>query len=311
MREAQQTAMKIVRAEVLGFCMGVRRAVEAVSAVLDDVCANIVCDAGLAHGGIYTLGPLIHNPLVLENLKQKGIGILDEKNLPADLSGVSVIIRAHGVSPKTKEELVRRGAKVIDATCPHVRASQMKARSLSAEGFCIFLAGEKDHGEIAGIRGYIRTTSFLEDCFVVANPREAEQAAADYFRGNPHAKTALIAQTTITAAEYMAIGEGIKKFFPGLEIVNTICNATLERQDALRELCGQVDAILIAGGRESANTRRLLSIAEGLGKKAALVENAAEIPPEFFSYSVVGLSAGASTPGETIDELERALQEAP
>jgi 4-hydroxy-3-methylbut-2-enyl diphosphate reductase len=143
---------------------------------------------------------------------------------------------------------------------------------------------------------------------VVENAAEAGLAAAGLARDNRDAKTALIGQTTIESEEYGAIGEEIRRFFPDLEIMNTICGATLERQKALRELCPKVDAVIIAGGRDSANTRRLLSIALELGKPAWLVESADDIPPEIKTYKTVGLSAGASTPESLIDEIEETLK---
>jgi 4-hydroxy-3-methylbut-2-enyl diphosphate reductase len=296
--------------------MGVRRAVEITLAALN---------AGNETGVVYTLGPLIHNPEVLEDLKKRNVNILQPgaDTLPDDLSGSTVIIRAHGISPLIEEELSGRGAFIIDATCPHVKSSQLKARSLSEQGFAVFLAGEKTHAEITGIRSYVKGP-----CFVTANPAEAENAAAELAGKNPYAKTVLLGQTTINPEEYLDIGEAIKRYFPGIEIIDTLCGAARERRNALTELSGKVDAFVIAGGKDSANTRRLLSIAENsvfrpidqksndemsndkkpARKKAWLVENAAEIPPEVFSYSVIGLAAGASTPDKTIDEIELVLR---
>ena len=283
--------MKVIRAGVLGFCMGVRRAYEMARR-----------ESGLKGRRVYTLGPLIHNPSVLEDLGERGVSILEPGGIPGVLENSTVIIRAHGVSPAVERELALKGLSVLDATCPHVKASQNKVRDLSRLGFTVFLAGEKDHGEIVGIRGYIEGP-----CFVIANPLEAEAAATELARDNPGAKTALVAQTTLSQEEYFAIGEAIKRRFPELEMVNTICGATGERQDALRELSAHVDGFVISGGRESANTRRLLSIAEGCGKKAWLVENASGIPDELSSCSVIGLAAGASTPDSVIDAIEQKL----
>ncbi|GHT52456.1 4-hydroxy-3-methylbut-2-enyl diphosphate reductase [Spirochaetia bacterium] len=280
--------MKVIHAKVLGFCMGVRRAVDMAEGELH-----------VGKGRVCTMGPLIHNPQVLESLQRQGAEILSEDNLPENLAGVTVIIRAHGISPVLEDELKKRGAVIADATCPRVKASQMKAQALSRDGYALFLAGEKKHGEVIGIQGY------APDCIVAANPDEA--AAEALFHSNPGGKTALIGQTTISAEEYTRIGEGIKKFFPGLEIINTICGATRDRQEALKELCGEVDAVIVAGGRSSANTRRLLSIACEQGKPAWLVETPEEIPAEIALYNTVGLCAGASTPDETIGAIEKAL----
>ncbi|GHV89041.1 4-hydroxy-3-methylbut-2-enyl diphosphate reductase [Spirochaetia bacterium] len=301
--------MKLIKAEVLGYCMGVRRAVEMAYREADRVAAG----PGDSRR-VYTMGPLIHNPQVLEDLRRRGVAVLDEDALPGDLQDAVVIIRAHGITPTLEAELVMRGACLIDATCPKVKASQMKARALSEAGYRIFLAGERRHGEVIGIQG------FAPGCIIVANREEAEAAAEKLFRGFGRSrdgdapdspKTALIAQTTLSPEEYQAIGEGIAKFFPQGEIVNTICKATRDRQDALKRLCAEVDAVIIAGGRESANTRRLLAIAQAQGRPAWLVESAADISGglagEIAAYPRVGLSAGASTPDGVIEAIEGAL----
>jgi 4-hydroxy-3-methylbut-2-enyl diphosphate reductase len=268
--------------------MGVRRAVEIAESK--------------AGARVYTMGPLIHNPQTLAALREQGIEALDEDRLPGDLRDAVVIIRAHGVAPRVEEDLRRRGARLVDATCPRVKASQIRARALAGAGFRVFLAGEKRHGEIAGIQGY------APDCIVVADREEAERAAGKLYAEAPGEKAALLGQTTISPDEYRAIGEGIGRFFPGLIVEDTICGATRDRQNALRELCARVDALVVAGGRESANTRRLLAIAEAQGKPAWLVETKDEIPPEIGGYSLVGLSAGASAPDEVIDDIETALR---
>jgi 4-hydroxy-3-methylbut-2-enyl diphosphate reductase len=256
----------------------------------------------------------------LADLERRGVEILDENDLPPDsgdgapIDGATVIIRAHGITPGLEAELVRRGARVVDATCPRVKVSQMKAKTLSAAGYTVFLAGEKLHGEIRGIMGY------APGCIVVANREEAEAAAktvraawtgAQAGRALPPLaaplRAALLAQTTLSPEEYRSIGEGIAAYIPQVEMINTICDATRERQDSLRELCEAVDAVVIAGGRASANTRRLKAIALACGKPAWLVESPEELPPELGAYAVAGLSAGASTPEETIDDVERAL----
>jgi 4-hydroxy-3-methylbut-2-enyl diphosphate reductase len=254
------------------------------------------------------MGPLIHNPQVLRSLEKQGMGVLDEKEIPENLKNTTVIIRAHGVSPGLEAELAKRGARIRDATCPKVKASQLKARALAAAGYCIFLAGEERHGEIIGIQGYVKAGGTAEPrCLVVGDAAGAEKAAEQLRRKEPGAKTALIGQTTISPEEYRAIGEGIQKFFPGLEIADTICGATRDRQEALRELCGRVEAVIVAGGRDSSNTRRLLAIAGAQGKPCWLAEGPEDIPPEITAYETVGLCAGASTPDDVINDIEKAL----
>jgi 4-hydroxy-3-methylbut-2-enyl diphosphate reductase len=281
--------MRVIRARVLGFCMGVRRAVE-------------MAEAELARRGVRSMGPLIHNPRVLASLRKGGLEILDEGALPPDLGGLRVILRAHGVSPSLEDELRRRGAALVDATCPRVKKNQLKARSLSEAGFFLFIAGEERHGEVAGLRGYAPGAP------VVSGPEEAARAAAALARERPGARTALIGQTTIGAGEYGAVGAAIRALFPGLVTVDSICPATRERQEALAELCSRVDAVFVAGGRASSNTRRLLDIARSLGKPARLVESAAEIDAAGLAgCRTLGLGAGASTPDSDIAEIEAAL----
>jgi len=296
--------MKVIRAGVLGFCMGVRRAVEIAERSLE---------AGRTIGRLYTLGPLIHNSGVLEKLKKRGMVCLDESEIQSLPAGSTVIIRAHGVSPVIERELQKKGMSIVDATCPKVKESQKKARSFVESGYRLFIVGEENHGEIAGIKGYAEDgcpkgqVSAVPSCFVLGNAEEACDAAEGLYCREPEAKTALIAQTTIRADEYRIIGETIQRFFPSLEIVNSICMATIDRQNALRELVN-TDAIIVAGSRESANTQRLLSLAKEMGKPAWLVEAVSDIPPEITSYRTVGLSAGASTPDDLIDAIENTIK---
>jgi len=280
--------MKVIRASVLGFCMGVRKAVDIAS--------------GAARGyPVYTIGPLIHNPAVLSNLEKLGI------KSAGDVSGLKdsdVIIRAHGVSPDTEKALKENGCRIIDATCPNVKKNQLTAQELSRGGYHLFLAGEKEHAEITGLLGYCAEAVF---CQTAADARQAENAAKKLYKKNKDAKTALIGQTTISMEEYDAAAKKIKKYFPDLKIINTICAATGERQNALRELLPLSDAVLVAGGKQSANTRRLLMIARQSGKPCAVVQSAQEIPLKFFSFNTVGICAGASTPDFVIDEIEKSL----
>ena len=261
-------------------------------------------------GQVYTLGPLIHNSRVLDSLKERGVICLESENSADGILTApeksTVIIRAHGVPPAVERELARRGMVIIDATCPHVKVSQGKAGNFAANGYRVFLAGGKNHAEIKAILGYVQDSD-PQSGFVVSNAAEAEAAAGELHRREPGAKTALIGQTTIRAEEYSAIGERIRRFFPSLETVDSICGATAERQRALGRLCVEAEALVIVGSRESANTRRLLSLALEQGKPAWLVETAADLPAEISAYMSVGLSAGASTPDSLIDEVEEVL----
>jgi len=294
--------LKIVKARVCGYCMGVRRAMET---TIEEACSAAEPSSVDGRSSVYTMGPLIHNASALESLARLGVSVLEEAALPTSLEGATVIIRAHGVPPALTEELKSRGGRVVDATCPRVRLSQKRARTFSEKGYTVFLAGEKNHGEITGIAAYAL------DCRLVASVEEARSAAASLLAQNQKAKTALIGQTTITEDEYSSVAEELKKFFPNLEIADSICPATKDRLAALHELCEEADAIIVVGGKNSANTRRLFTTALEHGKPSWHIETADEVLPELASYAVVGLSAGASTPDEVIKSVEEKLLSLP
>jgi len=280
--------LRIIRADILGYCMGVRRAVEAAEqALLDN-----------PRRPVYTYGPLIHNPSALDRLSAEGVVIVGTGgiSLPVDFGGTSVVVRAHGIPPLEREELERRHAHIIDATCPRVLSSQKRARSYFEKGYTVILAGDKNHGEITGIAGY------APGCIVLENAQDAEKL------GTWPAKAVLISQTTIKQTEYDAIAAALASKIPELTVLNTICPATRERQKALEALSGQVDGIIVVGGKDSANTRRLFITACELTEHAWHIETPAEIPQEAFSLACIGITAGASTPDEVIDAVEQALQ---
>lgn len=277
----------VIRAQVMGFCMGVRRAVD-----LASTCGG---------KNVYSLGPLVHNPKVLDDLASLGVHSVESP--PENCGGCTVIIRAHGISPLTEKSLRDKGCVIIDATCPKVKASQLKVQELSRAGYFLFLAGEAHHAEIAGLLGYASGSNVT----VAGCVSDAENAARRLLLSNNNSKTALIGQTTISEDVFAGIGDIIKEYFPNLKIINTICAATSERQNALRELLPQVDAVIVAGGKDSANTRALFAIARESGKPCVSAESASEIPREFFNYKTVGISAGASTPDSVVEEMERIL----
>jgi 4-hydroxy-3-methylbut-2-enyl diphosphate reductase len=293
--------------------------------------AGAELDARSAAGNppVFSLGPLIHNPQTLASLKKRGLAVLDEAGglCPPDPAGRQipdsgekpvVIIRAHGVSPRVEENLRANGFRVVDATCPRVKTSQNTAMDLAKRGLVVFIAGEKNHAEVKGIAGYVYSGAEARAdtpdkaspavCVIAGTVAEAEQAAADLRRERPDAETALIAQTTFSEEEYGRIAAAIKKSFPNLELKDTICGATRRRQDALKKLCAEVDAVIVAGGRDSANTRRLLAIAGQCGKPCWLAETAADLPPELGRCRIAGLCAGASTPDDVIEEIAAALE---
>ena len=292
----------------MGFCMGVRRAV--------DLAFEEARKASENNTPVYTVGPLIHNPKVLDDLKAAGIQIIDEKSLNANnaqpaiqsllIDNCSLIIRAHGISPILEEKLSNIGCRIVDATCPKVKANQLKIRELINDGYFIFLAGEAHHAEVEGLLGYVEkecNDKSIKNCVLAGNAEEARKEAENQFKKNKKIKTALLSQTTISGDEYNAIGNEIKKFFSDLKIIDTICAATSERQKALRELLPQVGAVIIVGGEDSANTQNLLAIAEESGKPCVLAEDEEGVPEEFYKFEKVGISAGASTPDDVVDGI--------
>ena len=282
--------MVIIRASVLGYCFGVKRAVEEASKALEVSKGD--CD-------VYTLGPLIHNPLVLQKLEDKGLKVLSEKDIPYIKDDSVVIIRAHGTTPDIVDSLQRRNIKIIDCTCPKVHLSQKRAYKDSSNGYKIIIAGDKNHGEVIGIEGYS-----CRDCDVIQTSDQASRIElAD--------KNVLIVQTTFSIREFEAISSVLKsrcqKISCELVIYNSICSATMERQKALDELEGKTDGIIVIGGKNSANTLRLYEKACRISPKAILIEDESEIPEDFFNLRTVGLTAGASTPDTVIDRVEEVL----
>lgn len=286
--------MTIIRAAVSGMCEGVRRA--------EGKALEAARQASAAKRRVFTYGPLIHNPQALAELGKRGIEILDTDafergEIDGAVRNSIVVIRAHGAPPAAFGRLAALGASVIDATCPRVLASQEKARRLSENGFCVVIAGDRAHAEVVSILGH------APGSFVVQDEREAAALAARL--GNR--KIALIAQTTIKESEFDGIARKFGELCPNFTAFRTICPATAERQAALRALAERVDAVIVVGGKNSANTRRLFLAALESGKPCWHIETPSELPAEIFSFRSAGLAAGASTPDSMVDEVEKYL----
>lgn len=281
--------MKIIRASVLGYCMGVRRAVEAAEKSLHE--------NELLHKKIFTLGPLIHNPTVLSNLEDRGLKVLTKDTLSLADSSSVVIIRAHGTTPSVMAQLEQACVQIVDATCPRVHLSQKRAAEWSSKGYAVIIAGDRNHGEVTSIIGFAEVNSV--PTFVVQNVDEACNLSVPE-------KCVLIAQTTFSPEEFDKITKLLQSKNDKIVVFNSICSATLERQNALKNMAGHVDGILVIGGRNSANTRRLYDTASAICH-AALIENETQIPQEFYAMNTVGITAGASTPDEVIEKTEHKL----
>lgn len=271
--------MKVEVARTAGFCMGVTRAMEMALKA--------------ARGGgrpLYTLGPLIHNDQAVATLESENIRSAQK---PEDVPpGAAVIIRAHGVRPEVRRELDERGAKVIDATCPHVVASQRRIAERSAAGCSVIIVGDRDHAEILGLVGHAR------------GPHAVIEGVEELAGLELPAPLCIIAQTTFSERTYHRIVEEARKLFPGVEIFESICSSTEDRQREVREMAGRVDAIVVVGGRHSANTMRLAEIARSTGKLTVQVETVEELDlADLAGVQTVGITAGASTPIWVIEEV--------
>ncbi|MCI0525252.1 MAG: 4-hydroxy-3-methylbut-2-enyl diphosphate reductase [Acidobacteria bacterium] len=277
--------MEIVLAESLGFCMGVKRAVDMAYRAIEKADGRPVV----------TLGPLIHNSQEIERLQKDGIGVTEKDAIPENST---VIIRAHGVAPQAFEALKSRGLKIMDGTCPYVHYSQRKALELYEAGYTVVIAGDRNHPEIRGILGCIN-----DDAYVVKTVEEA-QALPGLDR------VGTIAQTTISPKKYQAVIDALREKAREVKVCETICDATEENQKAIRELSAEVEMLYVIGGRHSANSNKLVETAREKCPRATLIETANDIDAEDLrGVNRVGVSAGASTPDWMIQSVVERLRE--
>lgn len=280
--------MEVIKADVLGYCFGVRRAVDA---------ANEALESKNSSQSVYSLGPLIHNPTVLNTLHSKGLQILNTENISSIEENALVVIRAHGTSPEILKALEKKGARIVDATCPRVHSSQNLAAKAGEQGIPVIIAGDRNHGEVTGIAAFAGKNVIVIE--TVEEAQELEEMEEALF----------LSQTTFSMELFTRMKGILSKKITRLQVVSSICPATRERQEALRNLEGRADGILVIGGKESANTRRLFETAASICSKTALIEDEKEIPEDFFGLKRVALTAGASTPDSVIEKVELRLKE--
>lgn len=276
--------MRVLLADEYGFCFGVERAVDMVEDAIND------------GGTVRTLGPLIHNTQEMERLAAHGVATISE---PVQIKrSETAVIRAHGVTPQVQRELEEKAGKVIDATCPFVTRVQKLAARAAAENRHVIVVGSPEHPEMIGVKGYAP-----EHAFVVRD--ESEVADLPRLR-----KPLIVSQTTIKLKTFLDTAEAVKmKTDDEVQVVNTICSATRDRQDAARALAGEVDAFYIIGGRHSSNSLKLLAVCQEQCAKSFLIETPAEInPADLRGVETVGVTAGASTPKWLIDEVIARLE---
>jgi len=277
--------MAIRLAKTAGFCMGVRRAV--------NMALKTVHDRG---GRIFTCGPLIHNRQALDLLRTKGIERLPDE--PPSGGNVPVLIRAHGITPDLRRSLFERGFDVIDATCPHVARAQRIVEREAQKGRWVVIVGDRGHAEVEGLLGYARGRGV-----VVERPEDVEALPAEL------GPISVVAQTTQGGDRFERCVEALEARFGEIEVFNTRCNDTNNRQTELFEMADEVEAIVVVGGRGSANTRRLAELAAARGVPTWHVETADELPlDELGKFEEIGVTAGASTPHWIIEQVVERLQ---
>lgn len=269
--------MEIYRAREMGFCYGVRRAMK------------LALDTAAAGKPAATLGPLIHNPQVVERLAEKGIPAIE--NL-ADFHDKIVIIRSHGVGPSCYNNTKCKNLALVDATCPFVMRNQQITKELVAEGHQVVLIGEKNHPEMKSVAEWADGQSYLIE-------------SMDDVAELPHLKEAhIVIQTTFSETLADELIEAVSKKADRVEVHKTICRATSDRQHAARELARQMDVMIVIGGRNSANTTRLAEVCREEGAVTYHIETASELRSAWFHHQdKVGITAGASTPDWIIEEV--------
>ncbi len=279
--------MRVIRAEVLGMCFGVRDALDVIEGISDP-------------GGVTILGQLVHNEVVLAELKTRGFAMQNETNgsRPSEVvpGNARVLITAHGISDRQRMELQSAGKALIDTTCPLVMRAHQAAKSLQSQGYHVLVIGRKGHVEVEGLIGDL--TSF--------DVVESERDVRDF--GQP--RLGILCQTTVTERQAAAIRAAIAAHNPDAEIrtIDTICLPTKEHQRSLERLLERVDAMVVVGGRNSNNTRELVELCRQWGRPVVHVQSPADLDPAWFKeVATVGLTAGTSTLDRTIDEVHRAL----
>lgn len=278
--------MKIVKASVLGFCFGVRRAVTMIETELGE------------NGPLYTLGAIVHNTHVVESLAAQGAKLV--KGLNEVPSGGTVAITAHGAGEETYAEIRERGLRLVDTTCPIVRRAQETAAALVKEGLFIVLYGEAEHPEVKGILSWTADQGMATQTPEISIPSEVKGIA-------------IIAQTTKNPRLFAEFAQQIAKDFTGkvpeIRIIDTTCPETGRRYQAAQELAREVDALLVVGNRSSANTRKLVEVGRTTGVPTHHIESAEEIDWALLTGDQrIGVTAGASTPDEVIEKVVLQLQ---
>jgi 4-hydroxy-3-methylbut-2-enyl diphosphate reductase len=276
--------MKVKLASSYGFCFGVKRAIKIAE----------------EYKNSSTMGPLIHNTNEIDRLKNDyNVGLYTSLDEVKDKD--TIIIRTHGIPKFDLKDLKAKDAKVINATCPFVTTPQQIVKKMSQEQYSIIIFGDKDHPEVLGVQSYAKDQ---DDVFVILEPSDLDKITFKY------SKVATIAQTTKKKEKYLEIVNTLILKNKEVRVFNTICDATFENQDAARELSREVDIMIVIGGKNSSNTKQLLSIAQENCKDSYLLEDERELEASWFkNKNLCGITAGASTPDwviqKVVDQIEK------
>lgn len=286
--ERKPDKLEILVASSAGFCFGVKRAIRLAKRA-----------AQKARAEVYTLGPVIHNPQVVKELEESGVMARSEVN---QIEQGVVVVRSHGITRGEMEAADRKGLTLVDATCPYVRRIHQIIERLSGEGYRVVVLGDKDHPEVKGVLSYFQDKERIR---LVGSVAEAQALG-------PMEKAALVAQTTQSWENFMAVLEVLVRKVAELKVFNTICDATSKRQLEGRELAKNVECMIVVGGFNSANTCRLTRMCRQLQPNTYQVETTEELKPEWFKgIKRVGVTAGASTPRQMVEEVVNKIASLP
>lgn len=277
--------MKLTIAKSAGYCFGVKRAVN-----------MVYQEAEEAKVPVYTYGPIIHNEEVVRDLKQRGVHVVRELKELENLPKGKIIIRSHGISRREHEAMKACGFEVLDATCPFVLKIHRLVEKYSKEGYRIVIAGNEHHPEVEGILGWVEG----QPAYTVTSQEDIEKLPL-----KEGEKVCLVAQTTFNYNKFQELVEIFEKKGYDISVVNTICNATEERQTEAKEIAAKVDAMIIIGGRHSSNTRKLYEICSRECADTYFIQTLDDLHLDLpKAVRLVGITAGASTPNKLIEEVQ-------
>ena len=280
--------MEVTVAKTAGFCFGVKRAVE-----------KVYEQIGKTEKPIYTYGPIIHNEQVVGDLQEKGVEVIDTLEELKTIRDAVVVIRSHGVGKDVYDILKENGVEIVDATCPYVKKIHRIVEKQTAEGRRVLIVGSEDHPEVQGIKGWgDERTKVIEN---MDDFRRLELPEDE--------KLCIVSQTTFNYNKFQDIVEKISKTRYDITVLNTICNATQERQVEAMRIASQVDVMLVIGGKHSSNTQKLYDICRKECKNTYYIQTLGDFNPECISsVRSVGITAGASTPNNIIEEVHTKCQ---